>query len=459
MWRRRFFLKIYLWFWAATALIILTHMAIDRVTETGPPFDHVRDELRHSLSFYGLAAADLQQYGAIHSLERLTEILKNATGINARMVGSLYASNNLPEEFIELASKAVSTGKMAISHPGGMMIAAVPVGVIDTGVCAAVGDLSFQPPQAPPHRGPYFGLPRIIMALMISGIVCYALTRYLSSPVFALRAATQQFARGDLDARVGAKICNRRDEFSDLANDFNEMAQQIGTLLLLQKQLLTDISHELRSPLARLNVAIELARRSPTADAEKMLDRMAKESDLMNQMIGHVLMLSRLESRTDAIHMQPIDLPQLVRAVVADADFEATAKGCSVALPESERCEVLGNEQLLRSAFENVVRNAVRYTREGTLVEIRFKQDLTAGSDVTVEIRDHGTGIPERHLQHIFRPFYRVSEARDRDTGGVGLGLAITERAIRLHGGTVAVRNAEQGGLVVAITLPLHQKC
>jgi signal transduction histidine kinase len=271
------------------------------------------------------------------------------------------------------------------------------------------------------------------------------------------KTATRQFAAGELGVRVDKDIWNRNDEFADLAEDFNTMATKIGTLLTLQKQLLTDISHELRSPLARLNVAIELARRSIEPKAEIMLDRMARESDLMDQMIGQVLMLSRLESRADDIQMKPVDLAQLAQTVAADADFEAAAKGCRVVVSESGNCEVMGNWQLLCSAIENVVRNAIRYTSTDTSVEIRVGPDRLNDSCAVVEVRDHGMGVSEHHLDNILRPFYRVSDARDRNTGGVGLGLAITDRAVRLHRGRLILRNAEEGGLIVSVSLPLHK--
>jgi signal transduction histidine kinase len=450
--KRRFFIKIYLWFWLATALIMGTQVAWDRVTESGPPFDHAFHELRFPLAFFGRAGIDLIQHGGIDSMSRLSELLRESTGITACLFGG-PDTDKLPPGGEELGSRAISSGVLAASHSNGHITIAVPIADSEIGRLAVVGEMSQLRPPPPPPMSPA----RIIIVLLISGAVCYGLARYLTSPVMALQTATRRFAGGELGVRVGNEIRGRNDEFSDLGEDFNHMAQKIGSLLTLQKQLLTDISHELRSPLARLNVAIELARRSIAPKAEIMLDRMARESDLMDQMIGQVLMLSRLESGVDDIRMRPVDLTQIVQTVAIDADFEAATKHCKVVLSRSEICEVMGNEQLLRSAIENVVRNAVRYTRSGTSVEVRVERDPSDTNSVVIEICDHGPGVPQPHLENIFRPFYRVSDARDRGTGGVGLGLAITDRAVKLHRGTLACRNAEQGGLVVCISLPLAQ--
>lgn len=450
--KRRFFIKIYLWFWLATAMIIGTQMAWDHVTQSGPPFDHALHDLRFSLAFFGRAAVDLTQRGSIDSVSRLSELFKESTDTNAYLMGGPHP-DTLPPAAEELGFKALSSGVLATSHTNGRITIAIPLADNEAGRFAAVGEVSQWRPPPPPRMSPA----RIILVLVISGAVCYGLARYLTSPVMALQTATRQFAAGELSVRVGKDIWNRNDEFADLAEDFNTMAQKIGSLLTLQKQLLTDISHELRSPLARLNVAIELARRSIEPKAEIMLDRMARESDLMDQMIGQVLMLSRLESRVDDIQMKPVDLAQVAQTVAADADFEAAAKGCRVVVSKSGNCEVVGNGQLLCSAIENVVRNAIRYTRADTSVEILIGPDRLNGNSAVVEVRDHGPGVPEHHLENILRPFYRVSDARDRHTGGVGLGLAITDRAVRLHRGKLTLRNAEEGGLIVSVSLPLRR--
>jgi two-component system sensor histidine kinase CpxA len=250
---------------------------------------------------------------------------------------------------------------------------------------------------------------------------------------------------------------NRRDELASLAADFDVMAEKIESLVNSQRRLLGDISHELRSPLARLSIALELARQRSGADATTALERIQLEAENLNEMIGQLLALTRLESGAEAIRKTEFDLASLVGAITDDADFEARSRKRSVKLESPESCTIVGNEQLLRRAIENVIRNAVQYTAEGTEVEVKLEcGDKT--SEAVITVRDHGTGVPENALAEIFRPFYRVDDARDREAGGVGLGLAIAERALRLHAGAVKAVNASDGGLVVTISLPLNAR-
>jgi two-component system sensor histidine kinase CpxA len=304
-------------------------------------------------------------------------------------------------------------------------------------------------------NGMSFLLPRLGIALVISCLACYLLARYLTVPIVRLRDAARQLASGDLTVRVSPAAEKRWDEIGELAHDFDLMAERIQVLLTSQKQLLGNISHELRSPLARLNVALELARRQSTPEAGKFLDRIEWESERLNELIRQLLALTRLEGLMDRTRKELIDLTHLVQDIAADADFEARSRQRSVQLVEQERCTVIGVRDLLRSAVENVVRNAVWYTREGTAVEISLHSLTNRGAtQAIVNVRDHGPGVPEEMLLDLFRPFYRAGEVRERQTGGAGLGLAITERAILLHGGKIKALNAPDGGLIVEISIP-----
>jgi two-component system sensor histidine kinase CpxA len=254
----------------------------------------------------------------------------------------------------------------------------------------------------------------------------------------------------------------RRDELGELVRDFNQMADRIESLVRGQRQLISDISHELRSPLARLNVALGLARQRATAEAAAPLDRIEREAERLNELIGKLLTLARMQDAAGPPEVSRVDLRNLLAEVAEDAEFEAQERGCSVRLTEvpasdtvkstAKSCNVSGSPELLRSAVENVVRNAVRYTAEGS--EIQIELTCTDGW-ARVRVSDHGPGVPEGELNNLFRPFYRVADARDRRTGGTGLGLAITDRAVRLHGGTVRAENLRQGGLMVEIQLPV----
>jgi len=232
------------------------------------------------------------------------------------------------------------------------------------------------------------------------------------------------------------------------------MAARLEDLLARQRQLLRDISHELRSPLARLSVALGLARRGVTPEADLALDRIEREAGRLNELIGQLLELTRLESEPGPHNAVPVPLAPLLREIAVDAGFEFADRDRRVEVVVADDACVLGSPELLHRALENVVRNAVRYTRDGSQVEVTVARVPGAPPSVRIEVRDHGPGVPAAALQDIFRPFYRVGDARERATGGAGLGLAIAERAIRLHGGHISAANAADGGLCVTINLP-----
>lgn len=307
------------------------------------------------------------------------------------------------------------------------------------------------------QKPPVTGFTILALAVLVSGIVCYLLGRYLTTDVRRLRAATQQLAAGDLSARADAPRGRRRDEIAQLVRDFNMMAGRLQDLVTAQSRLLNDISHELRSPLARLSVALGLAWQRTGPDAHSVLERIEMEATRLNELIGRLLTLARLEGGEDAVQRTPIALDELVLDIAKDADFEAQSRLCRVLCEVHDETTVFGSPSLLHSAVENVVRNAMRHTLEGTEVEIELTRESGGGQDeAVVRVSDHGPGVPQEALDKLFRPFYRLDDARGRQTGGVGLGLAITERAVRLHGGTVRASNRPEGGLMVEIRIPLE---
>jgi two-component system sensor histidine kinase CpxA len=296
----------------------------------------------------------------------------------------------------------------------------------------------------------------------VGALFCYWLAKYLSAPIVQLRSATRQLSDGNLTARVNENLLKRRDEITYLGRDFNLMAARIESLVEAQRRLLADISHELRSPLARQGVAVGLARRRGGPEVSSALDRIGRESDRMNVMIGQLLALSRSECSTDGLEKVKVDLGALLLEITDDADFEARDRDRSVKVVRLEPSVTVGELELIRSAIENVVRNAVRYTAPGTQVEVSLTSEAVNGHRyAVVRVRDHGRGVPNAAIDEIFRPFYRVEDARDRKSGGTGLGLAIAARAVRLHDGTINAENAPDGGLIVEIKLPVkdaHQE-
>jgi two-component system sensor histidine kinase CpxA len=312
----------------------------------------------------------------------------------------------------------------------------------------------------PPGPRVFFGprglpIPGLIIAIISSGLVCYFLAWYMTKPIVRLRAATRQLAAGDLTARSGAPVTKRRDEIAGLMRDFDAMAERLELLVKAQSRLLNDISHELRSPLARLNVALGLARQRAGVESTDMLDRIELEASRLNELIGRILTLARLEDGEQRVPQTPVPLGELVASVAEDAEFEAQERHCHVhtSIPEGS-WDVRGNDSLLHSAVENVVRNAIRYTQEGTSVDIALTSHEN-GREAVLRVSDSGPGVPENALGKLFEPFYRLDDARGRLTGGVGLGLAITERAVRFHGGKVSASNRAEGGLMVELRLPL----
>ena len=246
-----------------------------------------------------------------------------------------------------------------------------------------------------------------VVALLLSGLVCWGLVRYLTAPLIALRGATQQLAAGDLAARTGANKSRRQDEVADLGRDFDVMAARIENLVEGQRQLLGDISHELRSPLARLRMAGALGRRqieNGAAGDEFMpaFERITRETARLDLLIGQLLDLTRLENGGRG-EREPVAVAALIEEIVADAQFEASACNKRVEITRADAFSMNGERELLRSAIENVVRNALRHTPENERVEIA----LTA-SDVgaLVRVRDHGTGVPDETLERIFEPFF-----------------------------------------------------
>ncbi|WP_437604999.1 ATP-binding protein [Sorangium sp. So ce834] len=320
-------------------------------------------------------------------------------------------------------------------------------------------DPSFVAVATGPVRSPwmFFIVPetlplRLLAIVVVTGLVAVFLARYLSRPIHILRGATQRMAAGDLSVRVARRLAGADGETLALGRDMDRMAERIEELLETQRRLLRDVSHELRSPLARLNISLELVRRRSPPDVEPAFDRIERETERLNGMIGELLTLSRLESARGMERPERFDLTALVEQLVDDAALEAEQQGCSVELGARDACSLDGNEELLRRAIENVVRNAVRFTEAGTTVRI----DLSCSGGVAeVRVRDRGPGVPEAALGDIFKPFYRVDDHRARGAGGTGIGLAITQRAVLLHGGEVEARNAEGGGLEVALRLPV----
>jgi two-component system OmpR family sensor kinase len=290
----------------------------------------------------------------------------------------------------------------------------------------------------------------LIIALVVSAVICFFLAQYLTAPVDRLRDATKRIAAGDLNVRVLPSLKGRKDDLGLLAADFDAMAERVRSLVESKQQLLRDVSHELRSPLARLQLALSLAQRGDMGRNDN-LARIGREADRLEQLIARALLLTRLERPALGMQAERIDVAALLEGIVADVAIEADARHSRVDLKTAATLEVMGDRETLRSAFENVLRNAVRYSPARSQLSVRAQR---SAASIEVEIEDQGPGVPEKDLALIFEPFYRVHASRDRAEGGEGLGLAIAARAVALHHGSIEARNRQGSGLAVRIVLP-----
>lgn len=308
----------------------------------------------------------------------------------------------------------------------------------------------------PPHaeadrRGPSGPWLPIVTGLIASLGFSTLLAWYFAKPLGHLRAAFTAAAEGRLDERVQPRMGSRRDEIADLGRHFDAMASRLQTLLGAQRQLLHDVSHELRSPLARLQAAAGLARQDP-ACLDAALERIERETMRLDTLVGELLTLSRLEAGVNDTKRETVDVVELLASIAEDGRFEAQACGKELCFdaPASE-LRMDAHAELLHRAFENVIRNAIRFTAAGTAVEVSLH---TTQGALSVKVRDRGPGVPEGDLQAVFQPFHRGASGRGAD--GFGLGLAIARHAVEHHGGQIIARNRDGGGLCLEIRLPMR---
>ena len=301
--------------------------------------------------------------------------------------------------------------------------------------------------DSPAPVGPWSPIPFYLWIVAAALVFCYILAVHLASPLRSLEQAVERFGQGDLRVRAAS---NRRDEFGKLASAFNVMAERIETLLTAERRLLQDVSHELRSPLARLEFAVELARTNP--DRNRSLDRIQKEIERLSTLVSELLQVTRAESDLDGPNLDEIELPALLQQVVEDSAVESEAHHCHVHLSANEPVLLRGDRELLRRAVENVLRNAIRYAPQQSSVDVTLERRVDTA---VIAVRDYGPGVPEESLPNLFKPFFRVEADRNRNTGGgVGLGLSIAQRAVLVHQGVIRARNADPG-LMVEIELSL----
>ncbi|MCW8899253.1 MAG: ATP-binding protein [Gammaproteobacteria bacterium] len=296
-------------------------------------------------------------------------------------------------------------------------------------------------------------LPSTPLLVVFLGSLLFSagLAWYITRPIRYLREATNEFAKGRLDTRVMQNIGNRKDEITDLAIDFDNMAEQVQQLINVQKRLLNDVSHEIRSPLARLQVAIEMVRQQPDK-TETLIQRIEKESLRLDDLVGNLLTLSRLEADVHNNENDYFDINGLITSIADDARFEAESQNKQVVFNSKNEILVNGSMELLRRAIENIIRNAIFYTPEKTQVDITLYQESNI---IIITVCDSGEGISEEKLKDLFQPFVRINDTKQNvKIPGYGLGLAIARRAIEIHKGNIKAYNHQNGGLCIEMRLP-----
>ncbi len=450
----RLFTKIFLGFWLTTIVVVLAVHLGGRYLEWANPDDRRPPwELRRE-------AGELlhQAQHAMRSGEAMDEWLERQQLPREFRVG-LFDAGNQPLAGEPDAAMLRQIARLGREHPGLRVVEDERLYMARILFQRGRPALKMVVAMPHPERGnAVIWLQRhfwaqVIIALLASGLLCYALARLAVRPILSLRHATRKLAAGDLDTRIPAPDSGG-DEITGLSRDFNHMAARLQHTIEDQKQLVRDISHELRSPLGRIQAALALAQRRQ-AEPLPELERVTRECERLNELIGELLVIPEQEVTLEDV----IDLPALLHNLVDDNHLAAQEAGCELQLRNLQEPLLLRTHRdLLYRALDNVLRNAIRHTRPGTVVTLSAEHDARA---ITLRVTDHGPGVAEDMLARIFLPFYRVQSerlqsARERGNGGYGLGLSIAQRAVQQHGGQISARNRTppDEGLDVTIQLP-----
>ena len=449
---RRLFWRIFALFWAATVVLIL---AIAWITSNNfeneklPGLDVTRmdfvlnDELR--------SASRALRDGGVDGLRARISEMQSLRGVVLYAIdahGIDVLGREVPETVLDAAAHPISDSEG--QHANRMRLRQLKAADGST-LLTAVAQFRGSPLVRMLYRRPNTFWMHVAVAMVISALFSMLLAAYITAPLARIRASAHRVARGDLSARVGELPFGRSAEILALANEFDQMAARLKDLVEGQQRLIRDVSHEMRSPLSRLRVALELARSQVTGDAQTQMARIERESERLEEMIAQAIQLSRMETTTPA-QVQDVALDELLADVVADAAFEAQVRKCTLHIAQSAPLRVHAEHDLVASAIENVVRNAVYYTACGTTISLRLDR---VDGQVRLRVRDCGPGVPAADCARIFEPYFRTDAARQRKSGGSGLGLAIAKRAIERQGGRIHASNAEGGGLEVEILLPM----
>jgi two-component system sensor histidine kinase CpxA len=456
---RNLYWKLFLFFWLAITLMIFSSAWFTSELAGEASADYrTQGVLKDSAN----AAAIIYQTGNMAALKAWLYYLKTQHGIDAFLTQQTDQNHLvfLGEPLFESQAERLSHQKAIRNKLGHIPLPLQkPLREGDVLVSSPIAEknniyrlILAKPPLAQPLFATNWKtlMVRLLFASFISGIICYILSRYLTKPLAMLQNAARKIGSGQLNIRVLPKIGNRRDEIYELASEFDLMTKQLERSIASQQRLLRYISHELRSPLARLRVALELLhKRLGTQIPATELNRIWLESDRLNELIHEILILARLDLPKQNQRFVLVNLTELLKEVISDVNFEIQNTPLHVSIHAQGLCQVMGNPHTLRSAFENLIRNAIKHGKTDVDVGISFISNLN-NSGVRITIRDYGQGIDKKELPHLFEPFYRT----DTTQKGYGLGLTIVKKTIKLHHGTIHITNHSKGGLFVNIFLP-----
>lgn len=450
----RLFIKIFFWFWLATLLIngIFFVLPVIVSSEYFPGGWRVVTET--ALNIYGQSAAEIYERDGSEAAKNYLEKVESGAKVRSFLLNSEnkeIANRDLPKNIDGIINRVLAKNEPQFESENISTLFSARKISTAKGTYIFLNEIPRNFAYSIFAADPQVRIFRFSLILLTSFLVCFWLTRYLTTPIIKLNQAAQQLATGDLTTRIGFIFGKRKDELTNLSQNFDQMAEQLENLIKAQSRLLGDISHELRSPLARLRVAATLARDGNKIEVEEAIDVIEREAANINEMIDQLMTLTRLETLNQDVNFTEINLGQVVREIAEDADFETLNKNKTIKIVELQDYKIKGESKLLRSAIENVVRNAIKYTAKNAAVEIKVDEEYKM---IVLSIRDYGEGVPETSLNNLFQPFYRVEDDRDRLSGGTGLGLAIAKRAVKIHHGKISAENAVGGGLLVKIILP-----
>ncbi len=442
---RRLFWKIFLPFWAAQALLLgALYLRLHyRITSEHPWW--IQPERREMPVLASLAASTFERQGQA-GLATLLDDLSLPHRSRFWLVdesGHELSGRELPQRVLEDAKEAGKTEGLHRSYEANILAATATT---SRGRYVLIAEL-VPPPLS--ERIPGDILWTLKLGTLFSALICLLIAHYLTKPIERLRDATNQLARGNLDIRAGENLGNRSDEIADLVRDFDSMAGELRKQIKSERSLLSGVSHELRSPIARIRLALTLARNAGDSEREEMLDRIEQDTIQLDSMLEQILTVARLESGQIKPKFEPLVLNDLIDDVLHDAKFEAAATNATITYEGVENVRVNGDPGMLRSAIENVVRNAIFYSGQGGKIEVKL---TTIGKNAFLAVRDNGPGVPPEKMNLIFEPFFRVDDSRGSATGGMGLGLALVHNAVLTHpGAAIAAQNVQPHGFEIKL--------